>query len=54
MPSFDDYEYVFPEQPVVPSILLIPSAINSQMVIDSPYMMIMKMISMNILLKTLY
>jgi hypothetical protein len=36
LPSFDDYEDVFTEQPVVPAIVLIPSAINSQMVIDSP------------------
>jgi hypothetical protein len=33
-PSFDDYKDVFPEQPVVPAIVLIPSAIDSQMVID--------------------
>jgi hypothetical protein len=33
-PSFDDYEDVFPEQPPVPAIVLIPSAINSQMVFD--------------------
>ena len=36
LPSFDDYEDVFTEQPVVPAIVLIPSTINSQMVIDSP------------------
>jgi hypothetical protein len=36
LPSFDDNEDVFPEQPAVPAIVLIPSAINSQMVIDSP------------------
>jgi hypothetical protein len=33
---FDDYEDISPEQPDVPTIVLIPSAINSQMVIDSP------------------
>jgi hypothetical protein len=37
LPSFDDYEDVFIEQPIVPSIVLIPLAINSQMVIDSPF-----------------
>jgi hypothetical protein len=36
LPSFDDYEDVFIEQPVVLAIVLIPSAMNSQMVIDSP------------------
>jgi hypothetical protein len=36
LPSFDDYEDVFTKQPVVLAIVLIPSAINSQMVIDSP------------------
>jgi hypothetical protein len=36
LPSFDDYEDVFPEKPVVPAIVLIPSTINSQMIIDSP------------------
>jgi hypothetical protein len=34
--SFDDYEDVFTEQLVVSAIVLIPSSINSQMVIDSP------------------
>jgi hypothetical protein len=36
-PSFDDYEDVFTEQPAVPAIVLISSAINSQIVIDSPF-----------------
>jgi len=36
LPSFDDYEDVFPEQLVVPAIVLSTSTINSQMVIDSP------------------
>jgi hypothetical protein len=36
LPSFDDYEDVFTEQPVVPTIVQIPLAINIQMVIDSP------------------
>jgi hypothetical protein len=36
LPSFYDYEDVFPEQLVVLDIVLIPSTINSQMVIDSP------------------
>ena len=34
--SFDNYDDVFPEKLAVPAIVLIPSAINSQMVIDSP------------------
>jgi hypothetical protein len=35
-PSFVDYENVFPEQLVVPTIVLSFSTINSQMAIDYP------------------
>jgi len=36
LPIYDDYEEVFPEKLVVPTVLLCPSIINNQMVIDSP------------------